>query len=114
MLRSCSKQGDIKTMPDVKGTLVFMNGHVGVYIGNGEVIEAMGHAYGVVLTKLGRRPWTKWGQLDWITYEVEKMTKQEQIKLIKEKVGLSDGTITYLDSYRWGDELIEKLANAMK
>lgn len=73
MLKLCSKQGAISTMPDVIGTLVFMNGHVGVYIGNGEVIEARGHAYGVVKTKLRNRPWTKWGQPDWLEYGVEKM-----------------------------------------
>ena len=27
---------------------------------------------------------------------------------------LTDATIVYLDSYRYGDELIEKLAEAMK
>lgn len=114
MLRSCTKQGDIKTMPEVAGTLVFMKGHVGVYIGNGEVIEAMGHAYGVVLTKLARRPWTMWGQPDWITYEGDIMTKEKAKEVIKEKAGLSDSTIQFLDNYRWGDELLIKLANAMK
>ena len=42
------------------------------------------------------------------------MTKQEQIEVIKEKAVLSDETIAFLDAYRYGDALIEKLAAAMK
>ena len=45
-----------------------MRGHVGVYIGNGEVIEARGHEYGVVKTKLARRPWKRWAYIDEIEY----------------------------------------------
>ena len=73
MLEKCSLTGNINTMPDMVGTLVFMDGHVGVYIGNGKVIEARGHAYGVVETNLIGRGWTKWGQLDWIDYADEKV-----------------------------------------
>ena len=49
---------------------VFMRdmGHVGVYIGNGEVVEAMGHGYGVVKTKVAGRGWAYWGMPDWISY----------------------------------------------
>ena len=47
--------------------------------------------------------------------EVDKaMTKDEAKKILKTKAGLSDATITYLDSYRYGDDLIVKLAEAMK
>lgn len=47
--------------------------------------------------------------------EVEKaMTKDEAKRILKAKAGLSDATITYLDSYRYGDDLIVKLAEAMK
>lgn len=46
--------------------------------------------------------------------EDKPMTKEEQIKLIKEKAGLDDNTMQYLQFYRYGDALIEKLANAMK
>lgn len=56
------------TMPDTKGIAVFMKGHVGVYVGDGEVIEARGHAYGVVKTKLKERRWQKWAYLDGILY----------------------------------------------
>lgn len=63
------RKGDrISTLPEVEGVLVFMRGHVGVYIGNGEVIEARGHACGVVKTKLARRPWKRWAYIDEIQY----------------------------------------------
>lgn len=64
----CSVKGDIDTIPDLEGILVFMKGHVGVYIGGGKVIEARGHAYGVVETNLVGRGWTSWGKLDLIEY----------------------------------------------
>lgn len=64
----CDKKGKISSMPDVAGVLVFMDGHVGVYIGNGYVIEARGHKYGVVKTKLSERGWRRWGMCKWIDY----------------------------------------------
>ncbi len=72
-LDHCSEKGDITSMPDVKGVLVFYPGHVGVYVGNGKVIEARGHAYGVVETNLKDRGWKQWGKLDWIDYVEEKV-----------------------------------------
>ncbi|MBQ6268231.1 MAG: C40 family peptidase [Clostridia bacterium] len=65
---ACAQRGGIGTMPDLPGVLVFFDGHVGVYIGGGEVIEARGHDYGVVRTKLKARPWTHWGKCPWIVY----------------------------------------------
>lgn len=66
----CTQRGSIGTIPETPGVCVFMAnmGHVGVYIGNGEVVEAMGHAYGVVKTKLKGRGWAYWGKPDWISY----------------------------------------------
>ena len=68
MRSKCKTKGKMSSMPDVPGVLVFFDGHVGVYEGNGYVIEARGHAYGVVRTKLSSRPWTSWGMCPWITY----------------------------------------------
>ena len=48
-------------------------------------------------------------------YTSEDMTKAEAKAIVKEKVALSDSTIQYIaDDYRYGDELIIKLAQAMK
>ena len=78
MLEKCKVKGSISSMPDLAGVLVFMPGHVGVYIGEGYVIEARGHAWGVVKTKLKDRSWKNWGKCPWIDYvEPEKKKTPE-------------------------------------
>ena len=59
----CEKTGPISSIPEIPGLVVWCNGHIGVYIGDGWVIEARGFAYGVVKTKIKDRTWTKWGKL---------------------------------------------------
>lgn len=74
MYNLAKEKGSISTMPDIAGICVLFKGHIGVYIGNGYVIEAKGHAYGVVKTKLAGRGWTKWCKCPYIEYEEEKKT----------------------------------------
>ena len=66
--RSKFKGYTMATLPKVAGVLVFMKGHVGISLGDGWVIEARGHMYGVVKTKLERRPWKRWAYVDEIEY----------------------------------------------
>lgn len=67
--RHCKRKSkDMKAMPDIPGIAVFMSGHVGVYVGDGFVIEARGHAYGVVRTHLTERKWTKWAYIEELQY----------------------------------------------
>lgn len=80
MRAACKVAGNIDTLPEVQGVLVFFAGHVGVYEGNGYVIEARGHAYGVVRTKLKSRPWKWWGYCPYIEYGEE--PKEEPVKNI--------------------------------
>ena len=68
MLAACEIKGGMATFPKQPGALVFLSGHVGVYIGNGQVVEARGSDYGVVKTALTSRPWTHWGLCPWIEY----------------------------------------------
>lgn len=80
MLKNCTLGGFLNAMPEVPGLLVFNRKytHVGIYIGNGEVIEARGHKYGVVKTNLKNRNWYKWGALDWLEYVDE--TEEEEMR----------------------------------
>lgn len=75
-----AKWGKINTIPDVPGILVFFDGHVGVYIGNGYVIEARGFKYGVVKTKLSARPWKHWAYLPTflLMYGTNTLPKEEK------------------------------------
>ena len=89
MLALCWEKGDISTMPEIPGVLVFSPQHVGVYIGNGYVIEARGHAYGVVKTKLSSRGWKNWGKCPWIEYDNQ--TSKENLILSFQKAAIADG-----------------------
>ena len=69
MHTACKTKGEMATMPEIPGLLVFFDKHVGVYIGNGEVIEARSRRHGVYKSKLADRPWTSWGYCPYITDE---------------------------------------------
>ena len=69
MYYSASVSGTIDTMPDKPGLAVWHEGHIGVYIGDGYVIEAMGTKYGVVKTELAGRGWTHWLEIEYINYD---------------------------------------------
>ena len=68
MYANATVKGDMPSMPDTPGLAVWHSGHIGVYIGNGEVVEAMGTKYGVVKTKLSERSWTAWLEVPYINY----------------------------------------------
>ena len=69
-------KGKIGTIPEVPGICVRYNGHVGVYIGGGYVVEERGFNYGCVKTKLKDRNWTDWFQHPWIQYETPQPTPE--------------------------------------
>lgn len=61
MLEAQAKEkGDIKTIPEIAGLIVWKSGHVGVYIGNGKVIEEAGHQQGCIESKISDKNWKKW------------------------------------------------------
>lgn len=66
----CDKKGTIASFDRVPGRLLFKGTpskmtHVGVWDGE-KIIEAKGHAYGVVVSNLDGK-WTHWGQCNLIT-----------------------------------------------
>ena len=75
----CKAKGGIKTIPDIIGLLLFRGtSHVGIYIGDGWVIEAKGFDHGVVRSRLADGNWDTWGKLDWITYEAAKPVQPDK------------------------------------
>lgn len=69
MYHNATVTGTIDTMPDMPGLAVWMDGHIGVYIGSGEVIEASSTRRGVVKTQLAGRGWTAWLEVPYISYD---------------------------------------------
>ena len=71
-------KGSIDTLPERPGLVLFKKGHVGVYIGDGRVIECtnrdpetgqLGAGGGIVETALSDVPWTHWLEFPGICYE---------------------------------------------
>lgn len=76
MFSNATMKGTIDTIPEVPGLAVWVDGHIGIYIGNGEVIEAMNTLRGVTRTQLAGREWTHWLQIPYISY-VENMEEDK-------------------------------------
>lgn len=66
-----SIRGPMSTLPEHPGVCLYMDGHVGVYIGNKEVVECTigWNSYKVIKTKLSDRKWKNWFQCSYIKYE---------------------------------------------
>lgn len=60
--------GTMDTMPELVGIALWKQGHIGVYIGNGYAVEAMGTKYGVVRTEVVGRGWQGWCRIPYIEY----------------------------------------------
>lgn len=101
------------------GAAVWRQGHIGVYIGNGEVIEARGSAYGVVRTRVKDRDFTHWFLLKDIEYieEDEEMVSREKIivngKEYEVDMIRKDGT-TYIKARDFGKVLGLKVSSKGK
>lgn len=103
-----------------------MPGHWGLYIGDGLAVECTPiWGNGVQITAVlnigsksgyNVRRWTKHGKLPWVEYDTETVDKAVEAakETIKAKAGLADSTIKYLADYKYGDDLLKKLAAAMK
>ena len=60
-----------ETIPEIPGLAVWHEGHIGIYIGNGEVIHAANTNAGVIKTPIGDSGWTHWLKIPYITYAEE-------------------------------------------
>lgn len=52
--------GTMDSLPELPGVALRSDGHVGVYIGGGYVVEERGFNYGCVKTRVSSRNWTHW------------------------------------------------------
>ncbi len=85
LLREAVEKGDISTIPEIPGVLVYMNKHMGIYLGNGKVLEATAKKFDGQNAKIyltyfkgdgkdtdGKRDtWTMWFKSPNLTYEIK-------------------------------------------
>lgn len=101
MYNLAKEKGPINTIPEIPGIIVWKNNHVGVYVGNGQVIESRGTKYGVIQSPLkgnGSAGWTNWLKCPYIQYkEVATDTVNIMVngRLVKVKGYFKNGT-TYI------------------
>lgn len=69
MYQNATEKGTIDTIPETLGLAVWQKGHIGIYIGNGEVIHASTTTRGVVKTALDSGGWTHWLKIPYIVYQ---------------------------------------------
>lgn len=86
---TASEKGNISTLPEEEGVLLYMKGHCGVYIGDGKVIECTSNQkisrikYGkVCVSNLSARPWKTWTRSKWLSYvkDEPEIIKEDEIK----------------------------------
>lgn len=68
MYENATEKGTIDTIPEIPGLAVWKEGHIGVYIGDGKVVEAYGTTTGVIRSELANGGWTHWLKIPYITY----------------------------------------------
>lgn len=68
MYNAAKVKGVISTIPDRPGVCVYMSGHVGVYVGNGYVIECAGSRGAIKTPLVNGTPWTHWFECPFIDY----------------------------------------------
>lgn len=68
MFENASEKGTIDTIPENPGLAVWHEGHIGIYIGNGEVIQAANTSAGVIRTPIDQSGWTHWLKIPYIQY----------------------------------------------
>ena len=68
MYENATEKGTIDTIPEIPGLAVWKEGHIGVYIGEGKVVEAYGTTSGVIRSELANGGWTHWLKIPYISY----------------------------------------------
>lgn len=70
--------GTIDTLPETLGLALGKNGHVGYYVGNGDVVEWRSVQVGCVRSRVKDRDFQYWYQLPFLTYTQDETPQPEQ------------------------------------
>ena len=62
------ERGDMASLPEIPGIMLWKSGHAGIYLGDGWAVEERGFDYGCVKTRVSERGWQLWYKLPGLTY----------------------------------------------
>lgn len=68
MYEAAVEKGPISEIPEIPGLSVWKPGHIGIYIGDGKIIEAAGTQIGVIQSSLHGTAFTHWLKIPYINY----------------------------------------------
>ena len=74
MYDAATVKGEISSIPETPGLAVWKDGHIGIYIGDGNVVEAYGTERGVIRSVLSDGGWTHWLEVPGIIYVEQEET----------------------------------------
>ena len=101
---NAKEKGKIDTIPEIAGLIVYQRGHVGVYLGNGVVIEATAGFQSKVVKSYfkgehkgnKRTTWTHWFKFPYLDYDTKKSSDtlkvKDKVKIIASGNGRANGT----------------------
>ena len=69
MFENATEKGTIDMLPETPGLALWHEGHIGIYIGNGQVIHAANTNDGVILSEVSGSGFTHWLKIPYISYE---------------------------------------------
>ena len=94
--RKCTGLDSIKDIPEQRGLLVFMKGHVGIYLGDGSVGECTlsSRGDGIIISDIEEAPWVEFGRLSLLDYG-----KQESETIAVGDVVQFTGRVHYSNGY---------------
>jgi len=124
MFKIAKVKGPVRDFPHIPGLCVYKKGHIGVYIGDGKVIEAKGTKYGVVETEFVNGTWSHWLECPFIHYNKKKTFEElvmenskgrgedwiRAVETIKEMAD-ADGDLGDLEIFKYLPILIENIGN---
>lgn len=83
-----TEKGTIDTIPEIPGLMVYQPGHIGVYLGNGQVIESTAAFDKKIVityfkgnhpdTSYKRTTWTHWFKMPYLTYDAQESVEASE------------------------------------
>ena len=118
--KACTAKGELirgvrqDGQPLKPGTAVFTtssgyrHNHIGLFVGNGIVIEARGAQYGVVKGSIKDKKWTHWGELKGVIYRQKGEEKMERAKVVL-PAGAKGNTVNLRDGESQNANVIKRV-----